>query len=109
MATRKIRELRFRPDEEGKLVDLAVQLTPHYSQAVAFYAGMDCWAYSRWQESRGKDPKVKLEKYEGLLKSLQKKGLLRKIDVKGDEIQHGHHRTAGWMALGHEEIECREV
>jgi len=109
MATRKISELRFRPDEEGQLKDTMVILTPHYAHAVAFYAGMDCWAYSGWQKKRGKPVGVKVEKYERLLKSLQKKGLRRKIDVRGDEIQHGHHRAAAWLALGHEEIECREV
>ena len=109
MATRKIRELSFRPDEEGQLKYTTVSLTPHYAHAVAFYAGMDCWAYSGWQEKRGKPVGVKIEKYERLLKSLRKKGVRVPIDIKDDVIQHGHHRAAAWLALGHEEIECREV
>ena len=109
MATRKIRELRFRPDEEGQLAGLAVSQTPHYAHAVAFYAGMEEWVYAEWQERRGKDPGIKTGKFNGLLKSLQKKGLRVSISVSGDEIQHGHHRAAAWLALGHEEIECREV
>jgi len=109
MATRKIRELRFRLDEEGNLQHTIVCLTPHYAHAVAYYAGMDCWVYRDWQQSRGKDPDKKAEKYNLLLKSLAKKGMRQPIEVRDDEIQHGHHRAAAWLALGHREIECQEV
>jgi len=109
MATRKISELRFRPDEEGQLAGLSVSQTPHYAHAVAFYAGMEEWVYADWQVRRGKDPGIKVGKFNMLLKSLQKKGLRKPILVSGDEIRHGHHRAAAWLALGHEEIPCREV
>lgn len=108
-----IKDLRFKPDEEGQLERLcfgnfSVKLMPHYTFALGYYTEDEKLKhdYIEWQKARGKDWKLKVRKYEHLLQSIRRKGLKKPITVKGDEIQSGHHRAAALAALNHKDIEC---
>lgn len=113
MAYKAIDDLEFTPDEEGELERLCfgsfqVRLMPHYTFACGYYNGDDSRKddYIEWQKSRGKDWKLKTNKYEHLLQSIRRKGLKKPITVKGNRIVSGHHRAAACAALGRKEIEC---
>lgn len=113
---REIKELRFGPDEEGKMQNYCdppckVADTPHYRYALGCIRDDDGlkWDYINWQKKRGKDFTAKVVKFNKLIKSIQKKGLSHRIEIRGDEIVDGHHRAAIMLALGVERIRCRTV
>jgi len=111
---KEIADLRFKPDEEGKLEqmclgNLSVMMTPHHRFARGYYSGDESLKkdYIEWQISRGKDWKLKVNKFEHLLQSIRRKGLKKPITTIGNEIQSGHHRVAALAALGKRVVECK--
>ena len=105
MASKEIDKLRFKIDNEfpDTLGNCLVKDSPHYQ-----YACGNKKPYMEWQKSRKKDVAFKCRKFDVLIDSIKRKGVVKPPRIRGDIIYDGHHRVATWASLGHEEIKCRE-